>query len=216
MKYIDILKTLCDAMTVSGNEQNAHDAVKTLAGDVFDEICPDAVGNLILLRKCGKENAGRILLDAHMDEIGMMVRGVHDGGFVTVVNIGGLDRQILPASDVQLWGDKKTIPGVVAATPPHLYGVLENKTPDWNKLVIDTGCTKEELAELFGKALDLTVPQVERYGVMQRVLSLEELNLLLEYVYCSASGLERYEEILAYVEKMERTILAQAKIFPKT
>ena len=53
-------------------------------------------------------------------KIGMMVRGVHDGGFVTVVNIGGLDRQILPASDVQLWGDKKTIPGVVAATPPHL------------------------------------------------------------------------------------------------
>lgn len=147
MKYIDILKTLCDAMTVSGNEQNAHDAVKTLAGDVFDEIYPDAVGNLILLRKCGKENARRILLDAHMDEIGMMVRGVHEGGFVTVVNIGGLDRQILPASDVQLWGDKKTIPGVVAATPPHLYGVLENKTPDWNSLVIDTGCTKEELAE---------------------------------------------------------------------
>ena len=68
------------------------------------------------------------------------------------------------------------------------------------------GSTKEELAELFGKALDLTVPQVERYGVMQRVLSLEELNLLLEYVYCSASGLERYEEILAYVEKMERKV----------
>ncbi|MBR5446756.1 MAG: M20/M25/M40 family metallo-hydrolase [Clostridia bacterium] len=147
MKYVEILKVLCDTMTVSGNEQNAHDAVKKLTGDVFDEICPDAVGNLILLRKCGKENARRILLDAHMDEIGMMVRAVHDGGFVTVVNIGGLDRQILPASDVQLWGDKKTIPGVVAATPPHLYGILGNKTPDWNTLVIDTGCTKEELAE---------------------------------------------------------------------
>ena len=147
MTYKEILKILCDTMTVSGNEQNAHDAVKKLTGDVFDEIYPDAVGNLILLRKCGKENARRLLLDAHMDEIGMMVRAVHDGGFVTVVNIGGLDRQILPASDVQLWGDKKTIPGVVAATPPHLYGILGNKTPDWNTLVIDTGCTKEELAE---------------------------------------------------------------------
>ena len=147
MKYVDILKTLCDAMTVSGNEKNVHDAVRSLTGDVFDEISADAVGNLVLLRKCGKENARRILLDAHMDEIGMIVRAVHDGGFVTVVNIGGLDRQILPASDVQLWGDKKTILGVVAATPPHLYGILGNETPDWNNLVIDTGCTKEELAE---------------------------------------------------------------------
>ncbi|MBQ8641456.1 MAG: M20/M25/M40 family metallo-hydrolase [Clostridia bacterium] len=148
MKYIDILKVLCDTMTVSGNEQNAHDAVRALAGDIFDDIYTDPVRNLILVRRCGRENARRILLDAHMDEIGMMVRAVHDGGFVTVVNIGGVDRQILPASDVLLWGDKKTIPGVTAATPPHLYGVLGNSTPDWNKLVIDTGYTKDELAEL--------------------------------------------------------------------
>jgi len=145
MKYIDILKVLCDAMTVSGNEQNAHDAVGTLAGECFDEIYADPVRNLVLVRRCGKENARRILLDAHLDEIGMMVRAVHDGGFITVVNIGGLDRQILPASDVLLWGENKTIPGVVAATPPHLYGILGNKTPDWNGLVIDTGCSTEEL-----------------------------------------------------------------------
>ncbi len=145
MKYIDILKVLCDTMTVSGNEQNAHDAIRQLAGDFFDEIITDPARNLILVRKCGKENARRILLDAHMDEIGMMVRTVEDGGFVTVVNIGGLDRQILPASDCLLWGERDTIPGVFAATPPHLYGALGSGVPSWDKLVIDTGCTKEEL-----------------------------------------------------------------------
>lgn len=148
MTYTEILKLLCDTMTVSGNEQNAHEAVRAFAGDCFDEIYTDTARNLVLVRKCGKENARRILLDAHMDEIGMMVRAVHDGGFVTVVNIGGLDRQILPASDCLLWGDKKTIPGVFAATPPHLYGVLSRDVPSWDKLVIDTGYTKEELEEL--------------------------------------------------------------------
>lgn len=147
MTYKEILKILCDTMTVSGNEQNAHEAVRSLAGDCFDEIYTDTARNLVLVKKCGKENARRILLDSHMDEIGMMVRAIHDGGFITVVNIGGLDRQILPASDCLLWGDKKTIPGVFAATPPHLYGVLSRDVPSWDKLVIDTGCTREELEE---------------------------------------------------------------------
>ena len=145
MVYEEILKTLCDTMTVSGNERNAHDAVRALVGDKVDEITTDPARNLILCKKCGRPGAPKILLDAHMDEVGMLVRSVQDGGFVTVVPVGGLDRQILPASDCLLWGEKKTIPGVFAATPPHLYGVLGKDVPSWDKLVIDTGCTKEEL-----------------------------------------------------------------------
>ncbi len=145
MKYKDILKKLCDTMTVSGNEQNAHNAVKAIAGDVLDEIYTDTARNLVLVKKCTKDSPRRILLDAHMDEIGMMVRTIEDDGFVTVVNIGGLDRQILPASDCLLWGENDTIPGIFAATPPHLAGVLGGDVPSWDKLVIDTGCTKEEL-----------------------------------------------------------------------
>lgn len=145
MTYEEILKTICDTMTVSGNESSAHTAVQELVGEYFDSITTDTVRNLILCKKCGRENAPKILLDAHLDEVGMLVRAVQDGGFVTVVPVGGLDRQILPAADCLLWGDNKTIPGVFAATPPHLYGVLGKDVPAWDKLVIDTGCTKEEL-----------------------------------------------------------------------
>ena len=77
------------------------------------------------------------------------------------------------------------------------------------------GKTDADLTELFGRALALTVPKVEIIGFIDRVLSLEELNLLLEYLHCGGAGLNRYEEILKYIDKMERTMLALAKIYPK-
>lgn len=77
------------------------------------------------------------------------------------------------------------------------------------------GCEKEELADLFQRALRLTVPNLEQLGFMDRALSLEEINLLLEQVYCSEETLDRYEDILIYIEKMERTMLAMAKVYPK-
>lgn len=66
-------------------------------------------------------------------------------------------------------------------------------------------------------ALELTVPNIEEYGFMNRVLSLEEINLLLEYVYCSGLGKELfwYEEIIQYIVRMDSTPLAKAKIYPK-
>lgn len=77
------------------------------------------------------------------------------------------------------------------------------------------GTPDSELTEMFGRALTLTVPRVETRGFMDRVLSLEEINLLLEYLYCRRVELTHYEEILKYIEKMERIPLALAKIYPK-
>lgn len=78
------------------------------------------------------------------------------------------------------------------------------------------GCEDAQLAEQFGQALELTVPDLGRYGFRNRILSLEELNLLLEFYYCSGESLNCYEELLEYIEKMESTLLALAKIYPKT
>lgn len=80
------------------------------------------------------------------------------------------------------------------------------------------GCSDEELAFLFEQALALTVPEIDTRSFRNRVLSLEELNLLLEYRYCRPRGvsLQFYEQLLEYIEKMEQTMLAMAKIYPKT
>jgi hypothetical protein len=71
---------------------------------MFDENYLDNVGNQIFVKKCGKENAPKIMLDAHMDEIGMYVTEILDGGFLRVTNIGGIDTGILQASDVIIYG----------------------------------------------------------------------------------------------------------------
>jgi len=80
------------------------------------------------------------------------------------------------------------------------------------------GGSKEELAELFEQALGLTVPEIDTRSFRNRILSLEELNLLLEYRYCRPQGisLQFYELLLEYIEKMGQTMLAMAKIYPKT
>jgi len=78
------------------------------------------------------------------------------------------------------------------------------------------GADETYLAELFGNALTLTVSDFKDGRFFEKVLSLEEINLLLEYIHCSESALEEYEELLAYIDKMERDLLGMAKIYPKT
>ena len=79
------------------------------------------------------------------------------------------------------------------------------------------GGSRKELAELFEEALSLTVPEVEERGLQNRILSLEELNLLVEYMFCRDKELPVgfYETLLEYIQNMECTTLALAKIFPK-
>ncbi len=79
------------------------------------------------------------------------------------------------------------------------------------------GTDDSELVEIFEAALELTVPNLDECGFRNRVLSLEEINLLLEYIYCGGVGpdLIWYEEIIRYIEQMECTQLAKVKIYPK-
>lgn len=148
MNYTEALRMLTGIMTIPGFERSAAKQISQSFGEYFEEIKVDAAGNMVLLKKCGRENAPKIMLDAHLDEVGMIVDGIYDGGFLSVSPVGGIDRQLLPASEVWIYG-KETIYGVFAATPPHLVKPGEtNKTPNWDELRIDTGYTKEEISEI--------------------------------------------------------------------
>ena len=115
MELKELMLSLCSLMSISGHEWKSHGKLKELVGDSFDEIKEDAVGNITLIRRCGKENAAKIMIDAHFDEIGMIVTEIHEGGFLSVTSIGGLDEAILQASDVIIYG-KETLRGVIAST----------------------------------------------------------------------------------------------------
>lgn len=142
------IKQLASLCSVSGSEHHTVDEIKRIYGKSFDVIESDAVGNHILFRSCGKQNAPKIMIDAHYDEIGFMVTEVLDGGFLRITNIGGIDRAIMQAAFVTVYG-KETLDGVIISTPPHLREG-GNKLPKIEDLLVDVGkgFTKEELCEL--------------------------------------------------------------------
>lgn len=146
MTYYDILRTLCEVMTVSGNEQNAMETLQTRFSGDFDEISRDNARNILLTKKSARENAPRILLDAHLDQVGMIVSTITDDGFCTVLPIGGLDRQILPGARFLIYGRSRTIPAYIAAYPADCG--FPDGVPAMDALRLDTGCTKAQLTEM--------------------------------------------------------------------
>lgn len=148
MTLNQLIVSLCSLMTVSGNETCATQELQSLIGGAFDEMQVDALGNHLFIKRCGRPGAPKILVDTHLDEIGMMVTGIREGGFLSVINIGGVDTRILPAGEVTVYG-KQTLYGVVATSPVHLLpaGDTEKLKPI-GEMLIDTGYSKEELEEL--------------------------------------------------------------------
>ena len=148
MTLKELIVSIARIMSVSGNERRGGEELKSLVGSVFDEYRTDALGNHLFIKRCGRENAPKILVDTHFDEIGMMVTGIKEGGFVSVTNIGGVDTRILPASEVIIYG-KEPVFGVFAAKAPHLSSPADReKLTPLPEMLIDTGYDKEELEEL--------------------------------------------------------------------
>ena len=143
----EIIK-LCSIATVSGFESRATEKVSSMYRDRLDSFYCDAVGNHILLRSCGRKDAVKIMIDAHLDEIGFVVTEVLDGGFLRIANIGGIDRAIIQGAEVTVLGDE-TLHGVIASTPPHLKGD-DDKLPTIDKALVDVGLgySKEELEKI--------------------------------------------------------------------
>ena len=145
MELKKLIIDLSSLMSIGGFERFEREKLLSLVADDFDENYLDNVGNQIFVKKCGKENAPKIMLDAHMDEIGMYVTEILEGGFLRVINIGGIDTHILQASDVIIYGKEERLFGVIASTPPHLATGDGKKLPTIDELLIDTCYTKEEL-----------------------------------------------------------------------
>ena len=134
---INLLQTLINSPGISGSEGQTAQLVQRLFAPYCSEIKRDALGNVIGVRKCGKPNAKKVMLEAHMDEIGLIVTKVLAGGFLLFAPMGGVDAKILPACQVVVHG-KRDVLGVIGAKPPHLTG---GKTGEVNLLdmAIDTG-----------------------------------------------------------------------------
>ena len=147
MELRELIPAMAGLMSITGYESYDSAALTKLT-EGFDEVQTDAVGNRVLLRRCGREGAPRILVDTHFDEIGMLVREILEDGFLRVVGVGGLDLRTLPSAQVKIYG-KEVLDGVIASMPPHLQSAQEaKKLLPVTELLIDTGYSKEELEEI--------------------------------------------------------------------
>ena len=129
---------------VSGFELEIAEYLKNELLKTCDEVWINKHKSVIGLIKSEKENAKKIMVDAHLDQIGMMVKGIDEKGFVSFTNIGGIDERILPSSEVYILGKEKVY-GVIGAKPPHLLTKEDSeKNPAIKDMLIDIGMNKEE------------------------------------------------------------------------
>ena len=142
MNYFDYLTRLCTAPGPSGFEGPAVSAARELLSPLVDETSVDRLGSVIGLRRCGKENAPKVLLDAHLDEGGLIVTGMEEG-FLRWTSLGGIDSRVLPDREVTVLTQPPRL-GVVAVKPPHIMAPGEgDKAIPIGELWIDVGLDQE-------------------------------------------------------------------------
>ncbi|MAS37562.1 MAG: peptidase M42 [Anaerolineaceae bacterium] len=136
-----LLKELSEAIGVSGQENAVRKVVLNAIDGHAERIRIDALGSVTAV-KPGTDGANRprIMIAAHMDEIGFMVKGFDSDGLIRFTNVGGIDARILPGLRVKV-GDKK-LPGVIIWTPIHMN--RDQNTVKLDNLRIDIGASNKD------------------------------------------------------------------------
>ncbi len=148
MEVIPLLKQLSEAEGIAGFEGPVRNVVRRTWEPYVDEIHEGKLGSLIALKRgVGPEPRPKLMLAAHMDEIGLMVTGL-EKGFLRVARVGGMDRRVLLGLEVVVHG-RRDLSGVVATRPPHvLPKKAREKTVPLDKIFVDVGLPSDEVDDL--------------------------------------------------------------------
>ncbi len=133
-----LLEKLSNSSTVSGYEDNASEILRDYFQPITDEHYEDKLGNLSFVKK-GTSNNIKIMLAAHIDEIGLMVKDIDELGFIYFTSIGGIDPRTILAQEVIVHG-KEDYLGIIGTKPPHLQDPAETgKAIKMEDMSIDIG-----------------------------------------------------------------------------
>ncbi|MEM0357892.1 MAG: M42 family metallopeptidase [Candidatus Bathyarchaeia archaeon] len=150
MTVIETLEKLSNACGVAGREDEVRKIMKELLKPYVDEISEDKLGNVIGVKK-GEKNAPKVMLAAHMDEIGLFVKTISKEGFLQFAKIGGIDDRILLAQKVLVHTEKGPLHGIIGSKPPHIQKEEERKKVlTFDELFIDIGAESLEEARKMG------------------------------------------------------------------
>ncbi len=161
----ELLKRLVDADAVSGYEENVTKLMEKELKKYVDELKVDKVGNLIAKKGSGSP---KVMISAHMDKIGLIVKYVSKEGFIFFDKLGGWDDRILPTSKVLIHGTKGPVFGVLGTKPIHVQDKEESKKPLKTKeMFIDIGAGNEDEVKKAGVGIGdfITI-----YGTVTKLL----------------------------------------------
>lgn len=135
---VALLERLCNATGVTGEEREVRAIILEQVRELADEVKIDPLGSVYAIRHAKTENPLRVMLDAHMDEIGFLIVSDDENGLYRFVKIGGIDDRQLPGKTVLV--GKDNLPGVIGAKAIHLTepGETDNKISS-DSLRIDIG-----------------------------------------------------------------------------
>jgi len=159
----EFLKRLMTTLSPSGFEKAAQEICRVYVAPYVDEVYKDVHGNQFAVRNAGATL--RVMLDAHIDEVGLMVKNIDDEGFIGFVPIGSVDPAILGCQRVKILGAKGSVGGVIGRKPPHVIEEEERgKAFKMHDLWIDIAARSKKDAERYvavGDPIVIDVPFVE-------------------------------------------------------
>lgn len=146
-KYTDIelIERLCSLFGPSGCEENVAEFIAEQIADCADSIHTDRLGSLIARIGSGDESRGRLMISAHMDEVGFMVNEISDDGYLKFDTLGGIDASVLCGKRVTVGDENNKIAGVIASKAIHHKPREErlNTTPI-SSMYIDVGLSSKD------------------------------------------------------------------------
>jgi endoglucanase len=138
------LEKLSNACGITGRENQVKNLMVQLLKPYVDEIKVDRMENVIAI-KHGTQKAPKIMIAAHMDEVGLMVKNITKDGFIQFAKMGGIDDRILPAQKVIIHTKKGALQGIIGSKPPHIQKEEERKKIiTYDDLFIDAGAESKE------------------------------------------------------------------------
>ena len=177
MKKINVilLKEICEMPGAPGFEKPIRERILKEIKSLVDESYVDNLGNLVVIKKGVNNPLGKkVMIAAHMDEIGFIVNHIDDNGFVRFNTLGGFDPKTLTAQRVIIHG-KKNIIGVMGTKPIHVMSPEDRtKMPKTTDYFIDLGMDKKEVEKV------ITVGEKKNFMLTNR--QIEKFRSLLEYL----------------------------------
>lgn len=145
MADIELLEQLCMLRGISGDEEQVRDFIVEQVTPYADKVIVDAMGNVIVEKKGEKPAKTKLMLNAHMDEVGLIVTHIDNDGYLKFTTVGGVDKRVLCGRSVTIGNG---IQGVIGAKPIHLLSSDEKgKAVPINDMYLDIGAADREEAE---------------------------------------------------------------------